>query len=335
MDTLHQQAVRAAHVQERAGPVDGLHDHASRVLPVLGRAGMARAALGRGQRRGTRGRRARRSRRTSPDRRVPRSRRRRRSPPPRARRPPSRPRATRPRPEGSDRSRLYTRPRARPRLRAREPEGRRRQDDHGAQPRRCLAEAGERALVVDLDPQANATSGLGERANGVSSYDLLDGADVLQVAAADALPEPRPRPCKQELAGARLSSPLTRTASGTSPSRSPARPSATASSSSIALRASAADRQRARGRGPGDRPGAGRVLRARGPLAALRLDQPVKARLNDRLAVAGILLTMVDGRTRLAADVEGRCGGTSASWSLDVRAPLGTSRRGAEPRPAI
>ena len=30
----------------------------------------------------------------------------------------------------------------------------------------CLAEAGERALLVDLDPQANATSGLGEKANG-------------------------------------------------------------------------------------------------------------------------------------------------------------------------
>ena len=39
----------------------------------------------------------------------------------------------------------------------------------------CLAEAGEPALVVDLDPQANATSGLGARANGTSSYDLLDG----------------------------------------------------------------------------------------------------------------------------------------------------------------
>ena len=30
----------------------------------------------------------------------------------------------------------------------------------------CLAEAGERCLLVDLDPQANATSGLGRRANG-------------------------------------------------------------------------------------------------------------------------------------------------------------------------
>jgi len=42
----------------------------------------------------------------------------------------------------------------------------------------CLAEAGEPALVVDLDPQANATSGLGARANGTSSYDLLDGVPL-------------------------------------------------------------------------------------------------------------------------------------------------------------
>ena len=46
----------------------------------------------------------------------------------------------------------------------------------------CLAEAGQRALVVDLDPQANATSGLGARANGVSSYDLLDGAPLAELA---------------------------------------------------------------------------------------------------------------------------------------------------------
>src|SRR5207247_10715259 len=39
----------------------------------------------------------------------------------------------------------------------------------------CLAEADAKVLVVDLDPQANATSGLGESADGVSTYDLLDG----------------------------------------------------------------------------------------------------------------------------------------------------------------
>jgi cellulose biosynthesis protein BcsQ len=45
----------------------------------------------------------------------------------------------------------------------------------------CLAEAGAKTLVVDLDPQANATSGLGERANGTSSYDLLDGAPLEEI----------------------------------------------------------------------------------------------------------------------------------------------------------
>ena len=34
----------------------------------------------------------------------------------------------------------------------------------------CLAEAGERVLLIDLDPQANATSGLGLRANGASTH---------------------------------------------------------------------------------------------------------------------------------------------------------------------
>ncbi len=51
-----------------------------------------------------------------------------------------------------------------------------------------------RALVVDLDPQANATSGLGESANGTSSYDLLDGAPLERAREADALREPLARP---------------------------------------------------------------------------------------------------------------------------------------------
>ena len=58
----------------------------------------------------------------------------------------------------------------------------------------CLAEAGERSLVVDLDPQANATSGLGMRANGTSSYDLLDGAPLARAREADRVPEPLPDP---------------------------------------------------------------------------------------------------------------------------------------------
>ena len=37
----------------------------------------------------------------------------------------------------------------------------------------CLAEAGERAVVVDLDPQANATSGARSRARDVRLLDAL------------------------------------------------------------------------------------------------------------------------------------------------------------------
>ncbi len=66
----------------------------------------------------------------------------------------------------------------------------------------CLAEAGERVLVVDLDPQANATSGLGERANGTSSYDLLDGAPLEELAHPTRFTNLDLVPAKGDLAGA-------------------------------------------------------------------------------------------------------------------------------------
>jgi chromosome partitioning protein len=66
----------------------------------------------------------------------------------------------------------------------------------------CLAEAGEPALVVDLDPQANATSGLGERANGTSSYDLLDGAPLGDLIKRTRFANLDLVPAKPDLAGA-------------------------------------------------------------------------------------------------------------------------------------
>src|SRR5205823_15008492 len=66
----------------------------------------------------------------------------------------------------------------------------------------CLAEAGEPALVVDLDPQANATSGLGEHANGTSTYDLLDGAPLDELAKPTRFENLWLVPSKPDLAGA-------------------------------------------------------------------------------------------------------------------------------------
>ena len=66
----------------------------------------------------------------------------------------------------------------------------------------CLAEAGERTLLVDLDPQANATSGIGARANGVSTYELLDGVRALDLARPTAIANLDVIPARRELAGA-------------------------------------------------------------------------------------------------------------------------------------
>ena len=104
----------------------------------------------------------------------------------------------------------------------------------------CLAEAGERALVVDLDPQANATSGLGERRTASSSYDLLDGAPLAELAARPAFANLELVPAKPDLAGAAVE--LSRRADGERylAERSlRARARATASCSSTARRRSA------------------------------------------------------------------------------------------------
>ena len=82
----------------------------------------------------------------------------------------------------------------------------------------CLAEAGETALVVDLDPQANATSGLGERANGTSTYDLLDGAPLAELAKPTRVREPLARARRSPSSPARWSSSrAATTATATSP----------------------------------------------------------------------------------------------------------------------
>jgi chromosome partitioning protein len=168
----------------------------------------------------------------------------------------------------------------------------------------CLAEAGGRTLVVDLDPQANATSGLGERANGTSSYDLLDGASLDEAAHATRFPNLDLVPSRPELAGAAVE--VSRKEDGESflaASLEPAReryeyvfvdcPPSLGPLTVNGL--AAADRVLV--------PVQCEYYALEGLAQLLHSIDLVRTRLNPRLAVAGMLLTMVDGRTRLAADV--------------------------------
>jgi chromosome partitioning protein len=168
----------------------------------------------------------------------------------------------------------------------------------------CLAEAGERTLVVDLDPQANATSGLGERANGSSSLDLLDGIPLPQLAKPTRFARLDLVPAKAELAGAAVE--LSRCGDGERyladalnsatddyafvfvdcpPSLGPLTVNALAAADRVLV------------------PVQAEYYALEGLAQLVGSVELVRSRLNPRLALGGVLLTMVDRRTRLAADV--------------------------------
>ena len=170
----------------------------------------------------------------------------------------------------------------------------------------CLAEAGERSLVVDLDPQANATSGLGERANGSSSIDLLDGAPLRELAKPTRFANLDLVPAKPDLAG--TAAELSRRGDG---ERYLTEALATANSDysfvfvdcppslgPLTVNAlAAADRVLV--------PLQAEYYALEGLAQLVRSVELIRARLNPRLAIAGVILTMVDGRTKLSAEVEG------------------------------
>jgi len=169
----------------------------------------------------------------------------------------------------------------------------------------CLAEAGERALVVDLDPQANATSGLGMRANGTSSYDLLDGAPLADIAKHTAFANLDIVPSKPALAGA-----VVELAAREDGERYLAQALASGASSydfvfvdcppalgPLTVNAlAAADRVLV--------PVQAEYYALEGLTQLMHSIELVRRRLNPALGIGGVLLTMVDSRTRLAQDVE-------------------------------
>ena len=71
----------------------------------------------------------------------------------------------------------------------------------------CLAQAGERVLLIDMDPQGNATSGLGveHRRVEVGVYDvLLEGVPLVRACRQTAVPNLTLVPAGPDLAGAEI-----------------------------------------------------------------------------------------------------------------------------------
>ncbi|MEO8289417.1 MAG: ParA family protein [Gaiellaceae bacterium] len=168
----------------------------------------------------------------------------------------------------------------------------------------CLAEAGARTLVVDLDPQANATSGLGERANGTSSYDLLDGAPLQELVHQTRFPNLDVVPSRPELAGAAVE--LSEHQDGESFLARALEPARECYSYVFVDCPPSLGPLTVNGLAAADRvlvPVQCEYYALEGLAQLLHSVELVRARLNPRLALAGMLLTMVDGRTRLSADV--------------------------------
>jgi len=168
----------------------------------------------------------------------------------------------------------------------------------------CLAEAGERALVVDLDPQANATSGLGERANGSSTYDLLDGAPLQDIILRTRFANLDLVPSKPDLAGAAIE--LARRDGADNylafslaearerydfvfvdcpPSLGPLTVNALAAADRVLV------------------PVQAEYYALEGLAQLVESIELVRRSLNPALRIGGVLLTMTDGRTRLSAEV--------------------------------
>jgi chromosome partitioning protein len=171
----------------------------------------------------------------------------------------------------------------------------------------CAAGGGHRTLLVDLDPQCNATVGLGlPKDLSPNIYDCLAGEAALADAAkATGVRDLEVVPATPDLAGANAELP-----------RLPG--------SETRLRAALGDVRDRYRLTLLDCPPALGPLTVNALVAADRVIVPVQAEyyalegmaglldtvsliqreMNPRLSVAGMVITMHDGRTRLAADVE-------------------------------
>ncbi len=171
----------------------------------------------------------------------------------------------------------------------------------------CIAEAGYASLLIDMDPQSNATLGLGiDKHITPTVYDaLLDGVPLADAVVASQIPNLGVIPAGPDLAGANVE--LPRLAGSERRLREVLAPirdqyafillDCPPSLGPLTVNALvAADRVIV--------PVQSEYFALEGLAGLLDTLSLVQRELNPRLTVAGMLLTMHDNRTRLAQDVE-------------------------------
>jgi chromosome partitioning protein len=170
----------------------------------------------------------------------------------------------------------------------------------------CVAEAGMPVLLVDLDPQANATTGLGFRPGDVggSIYDVMHGRELDDVIVETSVPNLSLVPSHPDLAAAQVELPgagdndhlLRRVLAGPAqrfpyifvdcpPSLGLLTVNALAAANRLIV------------------PVQCEYYALEGLSQLLKSVELVRTRLNPQLGITGVLLTMYDGRTRIAAEV--------------------------------
>jgi chromosome partitioning protein len=171
----------------------------------------------------------------------------------------------------------------------------------------CIAEAGRKTLLVDVDPQANATVGLGiPRSQTPGLYEVLTGeATAAQALMDTAIPDLQVLPAGPGLAGANVELPRIEGFEqhlreclapvrdsfkylllDCPPSLGPLTVSALVAADRVIV------------------PVQTEYFALEGLAGLLETLELVRRELNPRLTIAGMLLTMHDGRTRLGRDVE-------------------------------
>jgi chromosome partitioning protein len=171
----------------------------------------------------------------------------------------------------------------------------------------CIAEAGYPTLLVDIDPQANATVGVGvPKDTSPSAYDVLAGnATAAEAIRGTDIPGLSVLPSHPDLAGASVELPREPGSEGRlrdalepirerfeyilldcPPSLGPLTVNALVAADRVIV------------------PVQTEYFALEGLAGLLDTLSLIRREMNPRLTVAGMLLTMHDGRTRLARDVE-------------------------------